>query len=199
MNTRNLRKATKLKTSVTPRSRKAWRAWLEKNHAARAEVWLVFYKRHTAKPTVSYNDAVEEALCFGWIDGEKRSIDDERYMHRCTPRKADSRWSQTNKNRVARLIEAGLMAPPGMTAVQQAKRNGRWSSLPQKQKFSMPVELTDRLNSDKQARRFFDSLAPSYRRQYVAWVDTVKRQDTRDRRADEALVLLKRGQKLGMR
>ena len=183
----------------TPESRCSWRAWLEKHHAAKTEIWLVFYKRHTGKPTLSYNDAVEEALCFGWIDGVKRSIDDERYTHRFSPRKANSRWSESNKKRVARMLRAGQMAEAGRRAVEQAKRNGKWTEAAQPIDLSMPAELADALKRNKKAAAHFESLAPSYRRQYIGWITTAKRQETRLRRLDEAMGLLELGKKLGMR
>lgn len=160
----------------------------------------MFYKRHTGKPTLSYNDAVEEALCFGWIDGIRKSVDDERYMHRFTPRKPGSKWSASNKQRIARMIEAGLMQPAGERAVDEAKASGRWDepSRPDMD-LSMPSELDERLGKDTRAAEFFASLAPSYRRQFVAWIATAKRADTRERRAEEALRLLRAGRKLGMR
>ena len=185
---------------VTPRSRRAWRDWLLDHHADAAEVWLVFYKRHTGKPTLSYNDAVEEALCFGWIDGIKKSVDDERYMHRFTPRRPGSNWSATNRRRVARMIESGLMMPAGEQAVREAKASGQWeqSARPEVD-LAMPPELGKRLSEDAGAAEFFESLAPSYRRQFIAWVATARRPDTRQRRAAEALELLRARKKLGMR
>jgi len=185
---------------VTPKSRQAWRSWLQKNHATRSEVWLVFYKQHTGKPTLSYNDAVEEALCFGWIDGVKRSIDTERYMHRFSPRLAGSKWSESNRTRVARLLEAGLMTSPGQRSIDEAKRNGNWDAPARPSlDLSIPPEMAGRLKRHKKAARFFQSLAPSYRRQYIAWIATAKRHETRTRRLDEAMELLARGEKLGMR
>ncbi len=183
----------------TPKSRMSWRAWLDENHAAKTEIWLVFYKRHTGKSTLSYNDAVEEALCFGWIDGVKRSIDDERYMHRFSPRKADSKWSKLNKKRTERMLKDGKMMGAGRRAMQTAKRNGRWAEATQKIEFSMPPEFAARLERNKKAATFFETLAPSYQRQYIGWIITAKRQDTRERRLDEAIKLLQRGDKLGMR
>ena len=184
---------------VTPKSRKAWRAWLEKNHRNVSEVWLVFYKRHTGKPTLSYNDAVEEALCFGWIDGIKRSIDDERYMHRFSPRKQNSKWSESNRIRVARMQKAGQMTAAGKRAVASAKRSGKWSEPAPDFDFSMPSELEAGLARSKKAANFFASLAPSYQRQFIGWITTAKREETRKRRLKEAMELLKRGEKLGMR
>jgi uncharacterized protein YdeI (YjbR/CyaY-like superfamily) len=185
----------------TPRSRRAWRSWLERHHDARAEVWVVFYKRHTGKPTLSYNDAVEEAVCFGWIDGVKRSIDAERYMHRFSPRLANSRWSATNRKRAAKMIEAGLMTRSGLATVRQAKRAGTWETEPVTGTVdvAVPPELAARLRKNSKAARFFDSLAPSYRRQFTGWINLAKREQTRQRRIEETMALLERGEKLGMR
>jgi len=184
----------------TPRSREQWRNWLEKNHAIETEVWFVFLKQHTGRPSVSYNEAVEEALCFGWIDGVKRSVDEDRYMHRFTPRKADSRWSKSNKERAQRLLKAGQIAPAGMKSIELARKNGRWAEpVSARKKFSMPPELNAQFKRNKKAAVFFDSLAPSYQQQYVAWIATAKRPETKKRRLDEAIRLLTRGEKLGMR
>jgi len=184
----------------TPKNRAQWRDWLRKNHASQTEVWLVFLKKHTGRQNVSYNDSVEEALCFGWIDGVKRSIDEDRYMHRFTPRKADSNWSESNKKRVRRLISADQLTAAGKESIRLAKKNGKWSapaSAPAE--FPLPPEFDVRLKRNKKAAMFFGSLAPSYQRQYIAWIATAKRPDTRKRRAAEAIELLKRGEKLGMR
>jgi uncharacterized protein YdeI (YjbR/CyaY-like superfamily) len=184
----------------TPGNREQWRNWLKKNHANEIEVWLVFLKKHTGRQNVSYNDAVEEALCFGWIDGVKRSIDEDRYMHRFTPRKPGSNWSESNKKRVQRLISASQMAPAGEESIKLAKKNGKWSAPANSPaEISMPPEFDVRLKCNKKAATFFSSLAPSYQRQYIAWIATAKRPDTRKRRVDDAMELLKRGEKLGMR
>jgi len=185
---------------LKPRSRAHWRNWLEANHAIATEVWLVFVKQKTGRANLSYNDAVEEALCFGWIDGVKRSVDDDHYMHRFTPRKSNSRWSPSNKARARRMLDAGQMAPAGKKAIEQAKKNGRWAAASsERASFSMPPELSLRFKRNAKASAFFESLAPSYRRQYVEWIATAKRPETRKRRLDETMELLERGEKLGMR
>lgn len=185
---------------LTPRSRRAWRTWLEKNHAARDEVWLVFYKRHAGKPTLSYNDAVEEALCFGWIDGVKRSLDAERYTHRFSPRRPGSRWSALNRKRAERMIEAGHMTEAGLALVRDAKRTGKWTGSPAPSvDLSMPSELAQRLRRNRKAAAFFDSLAPSYQQQFIGWINVAKRPETKQRRLEETMELLSRGEKLGMR
>jgi len=183
-----------------PGNREQWRNWLEKNHAKETEVWLVFLKQHTGRPNVSYNDAVEEALCFGWIDGVKRSIDEDHYTHRFTPRKSDSKWSELNKERARHMIDAGRMAPAGEKSIELAKKNGKWTRPANvRADFSMPPEFNARLKRNAKAATFFATLAPSYQRQYIAWIATAKRPETRNRRLDEAIELLTRGEKLGMR
>jgi uncharacterized protein YdeI (YjbR/CyaY-like superfamily) len=188
-----------LRGKFTPRSRKAWRDWLERNHASRPEVWLVFYKQHTGKPTLTYADAVEEAICFGWIDGVKRSIDDERYTHRFSPRKPDSRWSPTNRKRAARMAEAGLMHAAGRKAVSTARQRGLWEARSESIDLTLPRELDERLRRNRKAAAFFDSLARSYRTQFIAWINSARREETRQRRISESIELLSRGEKLGMR
>ena len=188
-----------VKGGITPSSRESWREWLEMNHAARNDVWVVFCKRHTGKPTLSYAAAVEEALCFGWIDGVKRSIDEERYAHRFSQRKPESKWSALNRERAKRMEQAGLMTVAGRRAIERAKRNGTWMSAPPTVDLSMPPELASKLESDRKAAAFFDSLAPSYRRQFIGWINAAKRSETRERRVKESVALLRRGEKLGMR
>lgn len=186
--------------TFTPRSRAAWRAWLAKHYDAPTEVWCVFFKQGAGEKTLSYDDAVEEALCFGWVDGLKKSIDDARYMFRFTPRKPNSKWSPSNKTRVARLIKSGAMTEAGLCLVEEAKRHGNWDAPTGPQvDFQTPPEFAARLKKDEAAKTFFDSLAPSYQRQYVAWIASAKREETRKRRLEEAMALLKKGEKLGMR
>ena len=185
--------------TVTPKSRRAWRDWLQKHHAGKPEVWLVFYKRHTGKPSLTYDDAVEEALCFGWIDGVRRKVDEDRYMHRFSPRQPGSRWSALNRTRVARMDAAGLMTPAGRSAVLAAKGSGKWDEAVEAVDLTMPPELAQRLRKDKKAAQFFESLAASYQRQFIGWINAAKRPETRQRRLDEAMALLGRGEKLGLR
>ncbi len=184
---------------LTPRSRKSWRDWLERNHDSQSEVWVVFYKRHTGKATLSYDDAVEEALCFGWIDGVRRTLDDTRYTIRFSPRTSTSSWSALNRSRAQRMKRAGLMAPAGEKAIRLARRSGRWAAAEATPDRSMPPELNEALRSDSTAAKFFETLAPSYRRQFIGWINAARRPETRQRRVAEAVSLLSRGEKLGMR
>jgi uncharacterized protein YdeI (YjbR/CyaY-like superfamily) len=185
---------------VYVKTRQEWRAWLRQHHAKSSGIWLVFYKKHTGKSGLTYEAAVEEALCFGWIDSIIKKIDADRYVRKLTPRKADSSWSESNRRRVARLEERGLMTAAGKSKVTEAKRSGRWhGSVPPSAVFSIPPELADALAKNKKAGAFFDQLAPSYQKQYCAWISTAKRPETRERRLRTSLSLLEQGEKLGLK
>jgi uncharacterized protein YdeI (YjbR/CyaY-like superfamily) len=181
-------------------NRKKWRSWLKDNHLKEKEVWLIYYKKHTGKPRIPYDDAVEEALCFGWIDSIIKKIDDERYMQKFTPRKDKSNWSEPNKKRAKKLIDNGLMAQAGLEKIEQAKRNGSWDrAIESTKSYKMAVELERLLASNKAAKEFFDSLSPSYQEQYIGWVSSAKKEETRQRRAKQALSMLSKKKKLGMK
>ena len=187
---------------VTPRNRHAWRRWLEANHAAVSEVWVVFYRKaaqRRGRPTLTYGQAVEQAICFGWIDGLKRRIDEERYTHRFTPRKPDSNWSPTNRERLARMRSQGLMAPPGEAAVEAAIRSGAWEKPGRAAAVEVPAELLVAIGADPDARAGWAALTRAQQRRYEVWVGMARRDDTRARRLAESLVLLRRGEQLGMR
>ncbi len=178
---------------VTTRAK--WRAWLRKHHADTSEVWVVFDKKHTGKPALPYDDAVEEALCFGWIDSLMRRLDDDRYARKFTPRTANSRWSQLNRQRAERMIEAGKMASAGLAAVEAARASGAWELLEgtQPTDVAMPDELQTALASDAAARKAFEALTPSKRRNLALWIGSAKKQETRGRRAAQAVEMLKSG------
>jgi uncharacterized protein YdeI (YjbR/CyaY-like superfamily) len=182
------------------RSRSQWRAWLEKNHAAEEELWLVFYKKHTGKAGLVYEDAVREALCFGWIDGILKRIDDEKHTIRFSPRRKKSIWSESNKKRVRELIKEGRMTEHGLAKIEEAKKNGQWDNAAiQMLAPDVPPELRKALARNKAARDFFDSLAPSYRKHLIYWVAMAKRDETRRRRVKEAVALLAENKKLGLK
>jgi uncharacterized protein YdeI (YjbR/CyaY-like superfamily) len=185
---------------ITPKSRSEWRAWLKSNQQIVSEVWLVLHKGREAASTLTYNDAIEEAVCFGWIDGLRRTLDDKCYMHRMSPRKPGSRWSEHNKTRAQRMLEAGLMMPAGVQAIDQAKGNGNWST-PVRRPPALPMsaEFEAGLSKNKKAAAAFAALPPSHRRQYNDWIASAKREDTRASRIAEALRLLAAGRQLGMR
>ena len=183
--------------------RGAWRAWLTKNHGAKKEVWLIYYKKHTARPSISYDDSVEEALCFGWVDSIIRKIDDERFARRFTPRTGKSAWSEVNRKRAEKMIREGKMTEAGLARISEAKDGGKWFKTPvsarYKQNLVIPSYLKDALAANKKALESFNKLAESYKRNYVGWIDSAKKEETRKRRLAEALSLLERNQKLGMK
>ena len=181
-------------------NRKDWRKWLKENHTIIGEVWLIYYKKHTNKPRIPYDDAVEEALCFGWIDSTVKRIDDEKYCQKFTPRNLKSIWSEHNKKRVAKMIKQGKMTKHGKEKVKAAKNNGEWYKTAEAVKeFKMPLELTRLLSANKKTREFFNELSPSNKKQYIGWIASAKKEETREKRAGEAIRLLKAKQKLGMK
>ena len=182
-------------------TRTAWRRWLEKNHNQVTEgIWLIYYKNETGKPTLEYGASVEEALCFGWIDSIIKKLDDERYCRKFTPRKDDSAWSTANKKRVEKLIKEGRMTEVGLARVKAAKKSGRWDQDARpKISTDVPPELDKALARNKRAREFFETLAPTYRNQFIGWIATAKKPETKAKRVKESLALLARGEKLGMK
>jgi uncharacterized protein YdeI (YjbR/CyaY-like superfamily) len=181
------------------RSRGTWRAWLTRHHVSDRCVWLILLKRHVEKPCVTLAEAVEEALCFGWIDGKLRRIDDERHALRFTPRRPGSVWSETNKARVRRLIAEGRMTEAGLLAVAAGKKSGQWQKARALARTTaLPKDLALALESNPAARSFFAGLAPSYRKLYVAWVEDAKRPQTRQRRVATVLARAARGRKPGI-
>lgn len=187
---------------LTPRNAQSWRRWLETNHAAVSEVWVIFYKKpaqRPGRPTLTYGQAVEQGVCFGWIDGLKRRLDDERYAHRFTPRKPDSRWSESNRERLARMRERGLMSPAGENAVAASIRSGAWEKSASSAPVEAPAELLAAIDADEEVRAGWAALSRGQQRRYEVWVGMAKRDETRARRLAESLALLRRGEKLGMR
>jgi uncharacterized protein YdeI (YjbR/CyaY-like superfamily) len=181
-------------------NREDWRQWLEKNHDKEKEVWLIFYKKHTGKHRVHYDDAVEEALCFGWIDSIVKRIDDEKYAQKFTPRKPGSKWSQLNKKRVEKMIKEDRMTEAGLALINAAKKSGKWEQfISQPKELIIPPVVITALSANKKAWENFNNLAPSYQRQYVGWITTAKKEETRQRRLNEAIILLEQGKKLGLK
>ncbi len=165
--------------TVDPGSRSEWRAWLAANYARPTGVWLVQWKRHTGHLTVAYEDAVEEALCFGWIDGRFRPLDADRTVQWFSPRRPKSTWAKTNKERVERLEAAGLMTDAGRAVIEIAKANGSWTSLDHVEAMVMPPDLEAALAEHEGAREHFESRSPSQRQMAFAVVNSVKRADLR--------------------
>lgn len=178
-----------------PRTRQDWRNWLALHHAQTKAIWLVFLKTHTRQATFTYQDALEEALCFGWIDGVRQRIDDLRYAQRFSPRTKSSRWSETNRALATALEARGLMTPAGLASRSSAPPNtdpapGEHSGLPE--------WLTSALQTDPIAWDHFMALPPSHQRRYVGWLSSAKRDETRKKRITEAISLLIENKRLGL-
>jgi uncharacterized protein YdeI (YjbR/CyaY-like superfamily) len=172
-----------------PLSRAAWRDWLEQHHERAAGVWLVSYKQGTGKPYVSYDEAVEEALCFGWVDSKPGKLDDERAMRYFAPRKARSGWSRLNKARVERLQAAGLMAPAGLARVEAARRDGSWNALDEVEELVVPADLGAALDAYPAARGHFAAFPRSVQRSILEWIGAAKTPATRAKRIAETASL----------
>lgn len=175
-------------------TRREWRAWLAQQPAASPGVWLVFQKNHTGVKCIEYEDAVREALCFGWIDSLVKRLDDDRYARKFTPRKTASKWSDINRKRWAELKAAGLLAPAGLAAAPTSNSYGPLPTVPE-----LPSYFAEALRANPKARSFYLQLARSDQRPFVVWVHMAKRPETRERRLREAIRLLAAGQKLGLR
>jgi uncharacterized protein YdeI (YjbR/CyaY-like superfamily) len=178
--------------------RTEWRAWLEKNHTTAKEVWLLYYKRHTKRPRVPYDEAVEEALSFGWIDGMIRRIDDATYAQRFTPRKPGSTWSDLNRRRVARLVSERQIARAGLAKVDFALPDPHAPRRP-REALPLPDWLKQMLVCSPRAWANFENLPPCARRNHIGWISAAKREETRKRRVREAIELLERNERLGMK
>jgi uncharacterized protein YdeI (YjbR/CyaY-like superfamily) len=183
-----------LRTLDVP-DRQQWRDWLRRYHDSESEIWLVFHKPHVPEKHVGYRDALEEALCFGWIDSLIRRLDDQRYARKFTPRKPGSKWSTSNRQLYADLKVRGLLAASGL-ARPPANRSG---DAPRPSLSSIPSYIEEQLKASPSAWSCFEQLAPSCRREYIGWIDSAKRQDTKQRRLQEAIRLLAAGKKLGMK
>jgi len=164
------------------KDRKAWRVWLEKNHQQSAGVWLIYFKKSSGKTRLDYNDAVEEALCFGWIDSTARPLDEERYMQRFTPRKPNSGWSALNKQRIQRMIDQGLMTATGLQKIELAKKNGSWESHDHIDAVQLPEDFARALSKNKKAKTNFDNFPLFTRKQFLYRINSAKRPETRKER-----------------
>ena len=175
--------------------RKAWRGWLTREYDCQKEIWLVFHKRNTGIASIPYKEAVEEAICFGWIDSIVRRIDDDRYVRKFTPRRSNSRWSTVNRRRYEKMKALGLLARPGLLRAP-TDLDG---DAPRRPLSYFPDYIREALKADNEAWKNFMRLAPSYRRAYIGWIDSAKREQTRKKRLAEAVTLVAAGHKLGLR
>ncbi|MGZ4398935.1 MAG: YdeI/OmpD-associated family protein [Gaiellaceae bacterium] len=182
---------------LEPNDRDEWRAWLEGNHAEASRVWLAIGKKGGARTSLSYEQAVEEALCFGWIDGIVQRLDDERFRQLFARRKERSTWSRSNKERVARLEAEGRMRPAGLAAVETAKANGSWTVLDEVEDLVVPDDLAAALRSRPAALRNFEAFPPSARKAFLYWVAGVKSPLKRAERIAETARMASENRRLG--
>jgi len=165
------------------KDRALWRSWLHENHSGETEAWVVIYKKGSRLEGLRYPDAVEEALCYGWIDSKMQSVDGDRFRQRFSPRRRDSPWSKANRETSEGLIEAGLMTEAGHEAFEEAKRNGRWNrAYTSKVAPDVPEDLITALRGDPAAIMNFEGFSNSVKLMYVYWVESAKRESTRARR-----------------
>lgn len=157
-----------------------FRRWLREHHDTTPGLWLVGYRSSTGKPAIAYDDAVEEALCWGWIDSVVKPVDDERTMSLYTPRRSGSGWSRSNKDRVAKLVRDGRMQPAGLAKIEQAKRDGTWTLLDSVERLEVPPDLRRALGAPGMAR--FDALTAGKKREHLSALVTAKKPETRAKR-----------------
>jgi len=164
------------------RSQKEWRKWLEKNHQSEKSVWLIIYKKESGKPSVYYTEAVDEALCFGWIDSKPNKRDAESYYQFFAKRNPKSNWSKINKAKIARLSAKGLITKAGIEAIETAKRSGTWTALDKVEAMTIPEDLQKAFDKNKTAFMYFDKFPPSSKRIILEWILNAKRTETRQQR-----------------
>ncbi len=175
------------KNSVQVESRAEWRQWLTANHTRTEGIWLITYKKRPGQPYVSYNDQVEEALCFGWIDSKPNKLDDDRTMLWFAPRKPGTGWSALNKQRVEAMIAAGLMVPAGLAKIEAAQQDGSWASLDGIERLEIPLDLAAAFSANNAAWANFDAFPRSAKRGILEWIASAKRPGTRARRIAETV------------
>jgi len=168
-----------------PTSQADWRQWLEENHLSKQSVWLVFYAKSSKKPSISWSEAVDEALCFGWIDSKKIKIDEEKSHQFFSKRKPQSTWSKINKEKVQKLIENGLMTQAGLNSIEVAKQNGSWTILDEVEELIIPKDLEKAFKKYQGSKDYFQSLSKTIRKMMLTSLVLAKRPETRQKRIDE--------------
>jgi len=171
------------------KNRKTWRSWLEKNNDKEKSVLLIIYRKDTAKKSVNYAEAVEEALCFGWIDSKANKRDEESFYQFFTRRNLKSNWSRVNKERVAKLIDDRLMTSRGLETIELAKRNGTWTALDKIENLELPIDLKKALKQNAEAAKYFDAFPRSVKKGILEWIQNAKKEETREKRIKETVSL----------
>jgi uncharacterized protein YdeI (YjbR/CyaY-like superfamily) len=168
-----------------PRNRQEWRQWLKENHSSKQSIWFVGYKKKSGIPTIFWSEAVDEALCFGWIDSTIKSLDDGSYIQFFSKRKANSTWSKINKEKIKQLVAANLMTAAGFESVETAKKNGSWTILDEVEELVIPDDLEKEFETKPGSKDFFLSLSKSVRKVILQWLVLAKRAETRQNRIAE--------------
>ena len=182
------------------KNREEWREWLQKNYDTKSETWLLFYKKHTGKPSISYGHSVEEALCFGWIDSIIKKIDEDKYVRKFTPRKNTSNWSNLNKKRMLKMIKAGRMTEIGLSKIDPSELDEEKIMKEEKLKkeLKIPEFIEKAFKENEKVWENFNKLAYSHKRNFVNWISSAKREATRNKRIKEALNMLEKNKKPGI-
>jgi uncharacterized protein YdeI (YjbR/CyaY-like superfamily) len=168
-----------------PTSPQAWRQWLQENHQSKQSIWLIYYKKKSGMPSLSWSEAVDEALCFGWIDSTAKPIDDDTYMQFFSKRKPKSVWSKVNKEKIKRLLDADLIAQAGLESIEKAKQNGSWTILDEVEELIIPQDLERAFESLSGSKDFFLSLSKSVQKTALTWIILAKLPATRQKRINE--------------
>lgn len=184
--------------TLSVRTLDEWRVWLGEHHESESEVWLVFFKAHTGQKRFAVPDAVDEALCVGWVDSLVKRLDDSRYAVKFTPRRSDSRWSDINRKRYAALKASGRLRPAG---VKRPPTSRTYAAQPKRYELpaTIPSYIQTALKKQPTALRYFEELTPAHRRRYLGWIESAKREETKARRLQEAIRLLAAGKPLGLK
>ncbi|MES2622296.1 MAG: YdeI/OmpD-associated family protein [Bacteroidota bacterium] len=168
-----------------PTNRTEWRQWLEENHLSKQSVWLVCYTKKSNVATVNWSETVDEALCFGWIDSTRKTIDESSFMQFFSKRKPNSTWSKINKEKIERLVETGMMTQAGLEIIATAKQNGSWKILDTVEELQIPKDLEKEFKKQKGSKDYFLSLSKSIKKMMLQWLVLAKRPETRQKRIDE--------------
>ncbi|MCG2614652.1 YdeI/OmpD-associated family protein [Terrimonas sp. NA20] len=168
-----------------PANAKEWRQWLQKNHRSKQSVWVIYYKKKANHPTVTHSEAVDEALCFGWIDSTRVSLGDDQFKQFFCKRKPTSVWSKINKAKVQKLIDEKKMMPAGWKSIETAKENESWSILDDVEELKIPADLSKAFRRHAGSKAFFNSLSKSVKKMMLQWLVLAKREETREKRLEE--------------
>ncbi len=181
--------------TFTPASANEWRQWLKKNHATKKSVWLIFYKKDSGKPYIPWTEAVDEALCYGWVDSKRQSVDDMSFRQFFCRRKPNSIWSKINKEKIAHLTATGKMRKAGLEVVNRAKENGSWTLLDDVEEMMIPKDLEKAFRAHPGSKKFYQAQTKSIQKIMLGWIALAKREETRQKRIEEIASLAAQGKK----